>query len=679
MASDVDKVLALVKKSFGDSYTIVFKGHSPNAQHYNLTLNETGDKFHLKVVKNSYLQHNEYSEVDLLKNLTHEHIVSLLDYGSIGIDRTYLLFPHIDGYTLDVVAKKKTGFWSAATLEQLAAEMLEALSYLGKQSIVHRDIKPKNIIYDMHNKKFLLLDLGIGYFTEDPGRDNSIVPKNSGAGSKYYSAPEQFFISSNEPYDITPLIDQFSLGSILYEYATGKHPYINDDRTASQNYNDLVTRGEVLYGDLSKSQISPNFQTAILKMLEKYPAGRFQTIDEIQQSITGSAKKTALYDAPIYIKMPHNGKDDLLDFAKTNRSMLSGVILTINDSEDRAEELSDAGVNILVDPETYRVTKEKDPFPKLAKALRLSKNTRHTYDELTSSVDTLLLSVADISSKLYSEDIILPYFSLDSPGGKSIEITKTIWKRAAAFYKSKMLGHGNLYGAMVIPYSIVSDSDSRSQLLSQLAGSYDINGMLIIFENNHSDIATCVEKSYLEGVSEVTHFFEARYSKVIVYKAGIESLAINTSAGYATGWAKSMRNFKLAKGGGSGGKPQYKMRYFAPKLFTFIEEQSMVRAINSEYNDYLKCECMYCSVSNPLDGSYDPEKNEKYERLHFFLQIVGLKEALYKAPDGKVANTVALLEESDKRGSAIKANPKLAVVTGKTIPSYKRLISLIKD
>lgn len=679
MANDTDKVLALVKERFDDSYTVVSKGHSPNALHYSLTLNETGGKFHLKVVKNSYLKHNEYSEVELLKNLTHDNIVPLLGNSPLGTDRTYLLFPHIDGYTLDIVAKKKPGFWSAANLEQLANDILSALLYLEQNNIVHRDLKPKNIIYDMHNKKFILLDLGIGYFTEDPGRDNSIIKKNSGAGSKLYSAPEQFFISSNEPYDITPLIDQFSLGSMLYEYATGKHPFIDDNRSDSQNYNDLVTRGDIIYGDLTTSPLSPGFQATIIRMLKKYPAGRFQSIVEIVDSIIGTKNRTPLYDAPIYIKMPNVDKDDLVEFAKANSEVLSGVILTINDSEIVAEELSKANIPILVDPETYRLTKEKKAFPKLAKALRLGKDTRYTYEELKSNVDTLLLSVADISNRLYAKDIVLPYFSLDTPGGISVDLTKAIWKRAKGFYKSKMLGHGNLYGAVVIPYSVVSDKDSRSQLLSQLAGNYAIDGMFVIFENNHTDIATCIEKSYIEGVKEITHFFEIRYSKVIVYKAGIESLAINATAGYATGWAKSMRSFKLVKGGGQGGKPQYKMRYFIPKLFTFIEEQSMVRAINSEYNDYLKCDCTYCLISKPLDASYDPEKNEKYERLHFFTQIIQLKEALYNKPNGKFENTIDLLNEADKKGDIIKANTKLAVVTSKTVPSYKGLISLIKD
>lgn len=181
----------------------------------------------------------------------------------------------------------------------------------------------------------------------------------------------------------------------------------------------------------------------------------------------------------------------------------------------------------------------------------------------------------------------------------------------------------NIYGAMVIPHQVIINDEERASLLSQLMTKYPLDGIFVVFENTATGIATTVDSNYLKGMKEVCSFLENSFKDVIVFRADLSVLPFLDSASFATGWAKAARHFKLS---GSGRNNDYKMKYYADKLFTFIEEKSNIRLIiDSGGQDTLSCDCSFCASADPLDATYSPHRVQ--EKGHFFSKMTGFHSA----------------------------------------------------
>jgi hypothetical protein len=275
---------------------------------------------------------------------------------------------------------------------------------------------------------------------------------------------------------------------------------------------------------------------------------------------------------------------------------------------------------------------------------------------------------------MLSRKTILPYFNIERANGPYLKFTKKLWDEARKYYVDNGLDASGLYGGIVIPYSIVVDKDARAVVLSQLMTKHPIDGVFVVIENASTLIATTTDKAYLEGLKHITETLEAVFDDVIFYRVDLSIMPFLNSASFATGWAKAARHFKL---GGSGRNPAYKMKYYAPKLFTFIEEKSNIRAIIDSGNGLaaLQCECSYCSASNPLERSYTP--NQVSEKSHFYINIAELHVTTTSLSiHDKNEHYRRLIQNAQTAGTAIKTDSG-GVIGSETIPSYEALEALI--
>jgi formylglycine-generating enzyme required for sulfatase activity len=156
---------------------------------------------------------NFLNEARTLASLDHEHIVPVYDVGRTVDGLCFVVSKWIDGVSLTRAALRgRADYARAATL---IAAVADALDHSHRRGLVHRDVKPSNVLIDAAGKPYLA-DFGLALREEDFGRGSAL------AGTPAYMSPEQ---ARGEGHRVDGRTDIFSLGIILYELMSGRHPF----------------------------------------------------------------------------------------------------------------------------------------------------------------------------------------------------------------------------------------------------------------------------------------------------------------------------------------------------------------------------------------------------------------------------------------------------------------------
>lgn len=223
-------------------------------------------------------RHRFKREARALANLTHPNIVKIIDFGEYE-DQPYLVMPLLTGGTLK---SKLTGqpipYPSAA---KILLPMARALNYAHKQKMIHRDVKPSNILLTESGEP-LLSDFGVAKILEE---DTTVDLTGSGVGigTPEYMAPEQ------TGKDIDHRADIYSLGTVLYELITGRKPYQADTPLAIliKRASEPLPRPKTYVSDL------PNHvEHVLLKALAKSPTDRYKDAGEFADILEKLAMET---------------------------------------------------------------------------------------------------------------------------------------------------------------------------------------------------------------------------------------------------------------------------------------------------------------------------------------------------------------------------------------------------
>ncbi|MGH9737700.1 MAG: protein kinase domain-containing protein [Candidatus Acidiferrales bacterium] len=211
--------------------------------------------------------------------LNHPNIVSIHDI-SRHQGKDFLVMEYVEGKTLNELIAEKPLLPSQVL--DFGAQIASALDAAHAAGIVHRDIKPTNIVVDP-KQKIKVLDFGLAKMTEAYlGQQTQIsldiTQEGTIVGTVSYMSPEQ---TRGEAVDARS--DIFSLGCVLYEAATGRHPF--KGRSSLEIMHEIAT---VVPAPPSKLQpgLSAEFDRLVMKCLEKEPAQRFARASELSQAIT---------------------------------------------------------------------------------------------------------------------------------------------------------------------------------------------------------------------------------------------------------------------------------------------------------------------------------------------------------------------------------------------------------
>ncbi|OPZ03805.1 MAG: Serine/threonine-protein kinase PknB [candidate division BRC1 bacterium ADurb.BinA292] len=199
-------------------------------------------------------------EARAARKLTHQNIVRIHDMFEMD-GHKIISMEYIDGEDLKALLKRNMTFSEDITLNFLM-QICEGLAYAHRLNIVHRDVKPANIMITDRNQ-VKITDFGIAKILTA----NQTIAGTTVMGTPLYMAPEQI-----EGGQIDHRCDIYALGIMLYELVTGRPPFCE----GNIEYQHLNSPAPEI-----KAGISDRLKGIIMKCIEKSPEKRFQTVEEI--------------------------------------------------------------------------------------------------------------------------------------------------------------------------------------------------------------------------------------------------------------------------------------------------------------------------------------------------------------------------------------------------------------
>lgn len=229
----------------------------------------------VKILKKEFSENEEFlrrfrNESKAIALLNHPDIVKILDVGFS--DRIqFIVMEYIDGITLnEYMEENKVLEWQDAV--HFTIHILRALQHAHSKGIVHRDIKPQNImIYGDDGVK--VMDFGIAKFAREEGKTST----DKAIGTVHYISPEQARGATTDAKS-----DIYSVGVMLYEMLTGKKPFDTDNPVSIAV---MHMQAEVPLPHLVRPGIPTGLEEIILKAMQKDPADRYQSAREMMDDI----------------------------------------------------------------------------------------------------------------------------------------------------------------------------------------------------------------------------------------------------------------------------------------------------------------------------------------------------------------------------------------------------------
>ena len=228
-------------------------------------------------------------EAQILATLTHPSLVRVTDHFSWN-DNEYLVMDFIEGESLaDRIYRE--GPQPEPQVVSWAKQLLDALSYCHKQGVIHRDIKPQNIVITPEGRA-LLVDFGLVKLWDPQDPHTRTVMR--GAGTPEYAPPEQYDIGLGHTDHRS---DVYSLGATLYQTLTGQAPPTATQRMASPS--------SFMPPRRINATVSPAIEKAVLKALEIAIDNRFQSAAEMAKALETRSRTAVITPAHA---MPESGQ-----------------------------------------------------------------------------------------------------------------------------------------------------------------------------------------------------------------------------------------------------------------------------------------------------------------------------------------------------------------------------------
>lgn len=230
----------------------------------------------VKVLRPEFVDDEEFlakfkREAEAVANISHPNIVNVYDVGCDG-KVNYIVMEYVDGQNLKEIIKNE-GTLDEYTALDITKQIAKALSAAHKKGVIHRDIKPHNILISSEGRNVKVADFGIA----KAATNSTMTNIGSIIGSVHYFSPEQ---AKGKP--VKNNADLYSLGIVLYEMLLGKVPFKGDSpiSIALQHINE-----DIEFSSEEKTQIPQSIRTLIKKLTEKSPEDRYQSSEEVIEDI----------------------------------------------------------------------------------------------------------------------------------------------------------------------------------------------------------------------------------------------------------------------------------------------------------------------------------------------------------------------------------------------------------
>ena len=221
-------------------------------------------------------------EIETTARLSHPHILPLHDSGAVAGCLFYVM-PFVEGESLRsrLARERQLPLEDALRITQ---EVAGALSYAHSRGVVHRDVKPENIL--LSEQHALVADFGIARAISAAGGEH-LTETGLAIGTPAYMSPEQ----ATGAADVDARSDQYSLACVLYELLVGEPPFTGATAQAIMARHSL---DDVSPPSIVRSTVPPAVEDALLRALAKAPADRFPTTQLFAEALTAGLKPTTV-------------------------------------------------------------------------------------------------------------------------------------------------------------------------------------------------------------------------------------------------------------------------------------------------------------------------------------------------------------------------------------------------
>jgi serine/threonine-protein kinase len=220
-------------------------------------------------------------EIKLARRITHRNVLRTHDFGeTAGVP--YISMEYLEGVTLKDLVRNRGALPLGVGLS-IAKQMCHGLGAAHAGGVVHRDIKPQNMLILPETAELKIMDFGISRVSSVDAEGSGLTTAGTVMGTPDYMPPEQ---AQGRPADFRS--DLYSLSVVLFEIFTGKLPFKGETPMAVvvAHIQQAPPRPRSV-----NPKLPPELEAAILKGLEKDPARRWQTADEILEALSAISTK----------------------------------------------------------------------------------------------------------------------------------------------------------------------------------------------------------------------------------------------------------------------------------------------------------------------------------------------------------------------------------------------------
>jgi len=229
------------------------------------------------------------TEASAAARLEHPNIVRLLEHGETD-GNPFMVLEFVGGEDLDAKIKRE-GALDPEEAVEIAVGIADALAYAHEQGILHRDLKPQNVLLDDEGAP-LLTDFGLAKLKGEAAPTVSLTQSGMLLGTPAYMSPEQ---ASADRHKIDERTDLYGIGATLFHMLTGSRPFEAETLAALilKIINDPAPRLRSL-----DPELDPDLETIALKCLEKHREDRYQTAGQLLRDLTRWQKNLKIVAAP---------------------------------------------------------------------------------------------------------------------------------------------------------------------------------------------------------------------------------------------------------------------------------------------------------------------------------------------------------------------------------------------